>query len=198
MEKLKETVSSPKGRKIIYIICAAILVGWVIFRFAAVASEGAMYVFNATRVAADVGAPIQVVEAVKKDSVLKEPIAIKNNKAYVSSSRVDKFKVGQKVGNGKIISVSENIDLDSGMHVIRTRGVEDGLQYAEFVGDGYLVPAYSVKNGTVLVVEDGKAVSRNVKVIRQDSENALISDGLKDGDKVILSKVNAGDKVQIK
>lgn len=198
MEKLKEKVSSPKGRKLVYIVCAAILLGWVIFRFAAVASENSLYVFNASRVAADVGAPIQAVEVYKKTDVLKEPISVKNNRAYVSGSRVDKFSAGQNIGDGKIVSVSANIDLDSGMHVIRTRGVSDGLQYAEFVGNGYFIPAYAVNNESVFVIEDGKAVLRDVKVVRQDSETAFISEGLSDGDKVILSKVKAGDKVQAK
>ena len=84
------------------------------------------------------------------------------------------------------------------MHVVRTRGASDGLQYAEFVGNGYFVPAYAVKGNSVLIAENGVAASREVTVVRQDSEKAFISEGLKDGDKVILSKVNAGDKVQVK
>lgn len=198
MEKLKEKVSSPKGKRYTYIFCGVILLCWVVFRFSAIGAEKSLNVFNAARVAADIGTPVDVIEVSKTEDIIKEPIGIKNNRAYVSSARVDKLRSGQKVGNGEIVSVSSSIDLDTGMHVVRTRGASDGLQYAEFVGNGYFVPAYAVKGNSVLIAENGVAASREVTVVRQDSEKAFISEGLKDGDKVILSKVNAGDKVQVK
>lgn len=198
MEKLKEKVSSPKGKRYTYIFCGVILLCWVVFRFSAIGAEKSLNVFNAARVAADIGTPVDVIEVSKTEDIIKEPIGIKNNRAYVSSARVDKLRSGQKVGNGEIVSVSSSIDLDTGMHVVRTRGVSDGLQYAEFIGNGYFVPAYAVKGDSVLIAENGVAEFRKVTVIRQDSEKAFISEGLKDGDKVILSKVNAGDKVQVK
>lgn len=198
MEKLKEKVSSPKGKRYTYIFCGVILLCWVVFRFSAIGAEKSLNVFNAARVAADIGTPVDVIEVSKTEDIIKEPIGIKNNRAYVSSARVGKLRSGQKVGNGEIVSVSSSIDLDTGMHVVRTRGVSDGLQYAEFIGNGYFVPAYAVKGNSVLIAENGVAASREVTVVRQDSEKAFISEGLKDGDKVILSKVNAGDKVQVK
>lgn len=198
MEKLKETVSSPKGKRYTYIFCGVILLCWVVFRFSAIGAEKSLNVFNAARVAADIGTPVDVIEVSKTEDIIKEPIGIKNNRAYVSSARVGKLRSGQKVGKGEIVSVSSSIDLDTGMHVVRTRGVSDGLQYAEFIGNGYFVPAYAVKGDSVLIAENGVAEFRKVTVIRQDSEKAFISEGLKDGDKVILSKVNAGDKVQVK
>ena len=198
MEKLKETISLPKARRYTYLLCGVFLLCLVIFRFSAIGAEKSLNVFNAARMAADVGAPVEIIEVSKTEDIIKEPIGIENNRAYVSAARVGKLHRGQKVGEGEIISVSSNIDLDTGMYVIKTRGVSDGLQYAEFVGTGYFVPAYAVNNNSVLVFEDGFAVSRDVIVIRQDSENAFILEGLNDGDKVILSKVNAGDKVQVK
>lgn len=198
MEKLKETISSPKARRYTYLLCGVFLLCLVIFRFSAIGAEKSLNVFNAARMAADVGAPVEIIEVSKTEDIIKEPIGIENNRAYVSVARVGKLHRGQKVGEGEIISVSSNIDLDTGMYVIKTRGVSDGLQYAEFIGTGYFVPAYAVNNNSVLVFEDGFAVSRDVIVIRQDSENAFILEGLNDGDKVILSKVNAGDKVQVK
>ena len=198
MEKMKETISSPKWKRYTYIFCGFILLCWVVFRFSAISAEKALSVFNAARMAADVGLPVEVIEVAKTEDVIKEPIGIKNNRAYVSSARVGKLRSGQKVGNGEIVSVSSSIDLDTGMHVVRTRGVSDGLQYAEFVGSGYFIPAYAVKNNVVFVAEDGIAVSRDVRVVRQDSEKAFISEGLNEGDKVILSKVNSGDKIRVK
>ena len=79
---------------------------------------------------------------------------------------------------------------------MRTSGVDDGLQYAEFETVGFFVPLYAVNDGIVMIDDNGIATPRDVKIIRQDADKALV-DGLQDGDVVILSKVSAGDKVQI-
>jgi hypothetical protein len=80
---------------------------------------------------------------------------------------------------------------------VRTRGVADGLHYAEFTANGLFVPLYAIKDNTVFIVENGIAVARNITIARQDSETAYISSGLNSGDVVILSTVNAGDKVSV-
>lgn len=198
MEKIQRTMATKKFKKIAYITLVAVLAGWVIFRFAAVASENARFVFNASRVAADTGAPVLAIEMTNASGTLYEPLAVKNNRAYVTASRAKKLRAGQKVGDGKIVSVSSNIDYDTGMYVVRTSGVADGLQMAEFTADGYFVPLYAITDGTVYVAENGVAIARAVEIARQDSENAYIKSGLHDGDVVILSSVRAGDKVQIK
>jgi hypothetical protein len=183
-------------KKFAYILCAVAIVGWVVFRFAAIGSEHTRYVFNAARVSADHGAPVEVLEVSKKTDVLKEPLAVKNNRAYVSGARIDKFAPGQKVGDGVIVSVSYGIDLDSGMHVIKTRGVKDGMNYAQSKNTGYFVPAQAVRNGAVMVAIDGAAKKRDVKVTSWDSETAVITNGLSDGDKIILSKIAEDSKVK--
>ncbi|MFQ6702817.1 MAG: hypothetical protein ACLRFO_01265 [Alphaproteobacteria bacterium] len=198
MEKIQRTLAAKKFKKITYIALVAILAGWVIFRFAAVASENARSVFNASRVAADTGLPVMAIEMSNKGGTLYEPLAVKNNRAYVSGARAKNLRAGQKVGNGKIVSVSSNIDYDTGMYVVRTSGVADGLQMAEFNATGHFVPLYAITDGTVYVAENGIATARNVEIARQDSENAYIKSGLRNGDVVILSSVRAGDKVQIK
>lgn len=197
MEKIQRTMATKKFKKVMYIATVAVLVGWVIFRFAAVASENARYVFNAARVSADVGAPIESVVMQRASGTLYEPLAVKNNRAYVSGARASKLRAGQRVGDGKIVSVSSNIDYDTGMYVVRTTGVADGLQFAEFTTTGHFVPLYAITDGSVFVAQDGVAVARSVKIARQDSENAYIASGLQDGDIVILSTVHAGDKVKV-
>ena len=198
MEKIQKTMATKKFKKIAYISLIAILVGWVIFRFAAVASENSRFVFNAARVAADTGAPVMAIEMADTDGVLYEPLAVKNNRAYVSAERARKLRAGQKVGGGKIVSVSSNIDYDTGMYVVRTTGVSDGLQMAEFSAHGLFVPLYAISNNSVFVIENGVAVARDINISRQDSENAYVVSGLRTGDIVILSSVRAGDKVQMK
>lgn len=198
MEKIQKTLATKRFKKVIYISLIAVLVGWVIFRFAAVASENARYVFNASRIAADAGAPVTAIEMSRKSGVLYEPLAIQNNRAYVSADRAARLKAGQKIGNGKIVSVSSNLDYDTGMYVVRTTGVSDGLQFAEYTATGYFVPLHAISNGAVMVVQDGTAHVRQIQIARQDSENAYVSSGLSDGDVVILSSVKSGDKVQIR
>lgn len=184
-------------KKFAYIFCAVALVGWVAFRFAAIGSENSRYVFNATRVAVEQGAPADVLEIHKDTGILKEPLSVKNNRALVSSARAYKFRAGQNIGDGIIVSVSNNIDLDSGMHIVKTRGVTDGLSYAESEKTGYFIPAHAINNGVVMVSENGVAKKRDIQIAAQDSNQALISMGLTDGDIVILSKIGEGDKIKI-
>ena len=190
MEKVKLQLKSEKIKNILYGACAVALIGWVVFRFAAIGAENARAVFNPARAAADVGAPVYAMKMTRGVGVLREPIEIKDNRALVSSVRVGKLQPGQRVGDGEIVSVSNNVDLNTGMHIVRTRGATDGLQYAEFESDGYFVPLYAVSNGVVMLDVDGVATPRDVNIV------ALV-EGLSDGDVVILSHIGAGDKVQI-
>ena len=197
MEKIAENLKTTKMKRFFTILLIAVLVGWVIFRFAAVASENSRHVFNAARVAIDQGTPIEAITVLRTDGVLREPIAVKNNRALVSGARVEKLRAGQKIGDGKIVSVSRNIDYDTGMHVVRTSGVSDGLQFAEISGNGYYVPVSAIENGVVMVVDGDVADARHVTVAAQDASVAYITGGLNDGDRVILSHVNPGTKVRV-
>ena len=196
MERFIKSWNTPRTRHIVYIVFMAIMLGWVIFRFAMIISENKMDVFNPSRGAAQNGIPVNTIVMQSQSGVLREPITVQNNHAYVSASRLDKLHRGSRVGNGEIVSISHDIDLNSGMHIVRTRGVSDGLQYAEYKTDGYFVPLYAIHNGTVMVAENNIATPRTVTVIHTDAENAMV-DGLADGDIVILSKVDAGQSVKL-
>lgn len=197
MEKIAENLKTKKMKQFFAILTIAILIGWVVFRFAAVASENSRHVFNAARVAIDQGMPIEAITVSRTDGVLREPIAVKNNRALVSGARVVKLRAGQKIGNGTITSVSRKIDYDTGMHVVRTSGVADGLQFAEISGNGFYLPVSAIENNTVMVVEDGVATVRNVVINAQDANMAQITSGLNDGERVILSRVQDGTKVKV-
>ncbi len=184
-------------QKIISICCVAALVFWVGYRICAIIGMNNRFVFNATRDAQENGTPVVVMTAINKSGVLREPLSVKNNTALVSGMRVGLFRIGQHVGNGEIKSVSSKIDYDSGMYVIKTRNVSDGLQYAEYRRNGYFIPLYAINNSHVFVVDNNVATLRNVVIARQDSEMALITQGLNDGDLVVLSRVESGEKVKI-
>jgi len=180
-------------KKLIYILLAIIIAGWIGYRVYAIYSESQREVFNAARVEEK---PVEVMIVREEMGVLREPLFIKNNRAFVSHQRVRKFGVGQRVGTGHIVSVANKLDLDTGMYLIKTTNVQDGEQFAEAKYTGFFVPIYAVSDGKVMVIEDGVAATREVKIMNQDSEWVLIFRGLNDGDIIILSKVEEGAKVQ--
>ncbi|MEE1029574.1 MAG: hypothetical protein UIC65_00960 [Alphaproteobacteria bacterium] len=197
MDKIQQALRSKKIKHTFFIALVAIMVGWVIFRFIAFASENARFVYNASRVASENGLPVEYVIVHIESGTLYEPLSVKNNRAYVSGERASKMRAGQKIENGKITFVSNNIDLNTGMYLVRTSGVSDGLHFAEFTTNGIFVPLYAISDNSVFVADNGIATKRNIKIARQDSENAYVESGLNSGDVVILSKVQSGVKVKL-
>ncbi len=197
MKGLREFLHNKRTRHILYAVVVAGLVLWVIYRFVAIGMANNMQIFNAARDANLNGVPVNVMIASNGDGVLREPIMINNNRGYVAASRIGKFAAGQKIGNGVITSVASRIDLDSGMYVVRTRGVENGLQFAEYKTNGIFVPVHAIENDTVMVVRNGVARAAHVKIARQDADNALIKSGLASGDLIVLGNVADGIKVKI-
>ena len=191
-------VKNPKQvKKWIYILSMFAIVFWICFRIVALILQHNQDVFNISRDVSMNGTPVLTMTAQNSSGVLHEPITVEKNKAYVTGNRVGLFRAGQKVGNGKITSVSQNINLDTGMYVIKTSNVENGLQYVEYTRNGYFVPVYAVVDDNVFVYENGVATLRKVIVAHSDADVALITQGLHDGDIVILSKVSSGEKVRI-
>ena len=169
----------------------------VIYRFVTYGMEQNMSVFNLTRDANVNGVPVSVVELKQTDGVIYEPLFINNNRGYASSMRIGRFRVGQKIsGGGEVVSVSNSIDLDSGMHIVRTRGAADGAHLVEIHGNGFYVPTYAIQNGNVFVVRDGIAHITPVVVVRGDADNTMI-EGVSDGDVVVTSHVSDGVKVKV-
>ncbi|MBR1380407.1 MAG: hypothetical protein IJ560_02355 [Alphaproteobacteria bacterium] len=184
-------------KKFVYVACVCAVVLWIIYRFVAIAIEGRMDVFNAARDADVNGAPVMVMTAHETNGVLREPMFVRSNRAYISGGRIGLFRVGYRVGDGKIISVSSDIDLDTGMYVVRTTGVADGETFMEYTARGFFVPVYAVENNTVMVMENGVATSRTIKTSGRDADNVVITDGISDGDVVILSNIANGARVRI-
>lgn len=197
MEKIEQIIHSKKFKHGFFVAFIVAMTAWATFRFATIASENARDVFNIARVYNTNGTTVETMIAESKTGTLYEPLSVKNNRAYVSKSRAKTLQVGQRIGTGTIKYVSRGVDLNTGMYVVKTIDVDDGLQFAEFTTDGIFVPLYAIKNNQVFVAENGIATARDVVVKYQDAENALVSGGLKNGDIVILSSINAGEKVQL-
>ena len=191
-------IKNPKKiKRLIYLLVVFGLLFWIGFRITALIMQHNQQVFNIARDVSENGTPILTMTAQNTSGVLHEPITVENNRAYVTGNRVGLFRTGQKVGNGKIASVSQNINIDTGMYVIKTTNVENGLQYVEYTRNGYFVPVYAVVDENVFVYDNGVATLRKVIVAHSDADVALITQGLHDGDIVILSKVSDGERVRI-
>lgn len=199
-EKIEQIIKKLKTRKsknIIYITVGVLVVLVFGYRFYKVSQENNFDVFNIIRHNANHGVVVNVLNIEKTKGVLLEPITVKNNRAYVSGKRVGVFNAGQKIGDCKIVSVSHNIDLDTGMHIIKTSNCKDGLQYVEKEKSGFYVPVSAIHGNTVYVVNNGVAQIREIVILDRDAQNVLIKSGLQEGDVVILSNVKNGEKIKI-
>lgn len=200
IEKIEQTLknlNTPKNKKIIYrtlVVLAVLLVG---YRFYSVERENSFKVFNIIRNNMKNGTPVEVIKMEKTNGVLLEPLTIKNNRAYVSGSRISVFKPGQKIGDCKIVSVSHNIDLDTGMHIITTAKCQNGLQYVEKEKNGFYIPVSAIHGNVVYVADNGVARIREIVIQDRDAQNALIKSGISEEDIVILSNVTDNEKIKI-
>ena len=120
-----------------------------------------------------------------------------NNRAYVSGSHRRGLKVGQKVGGGEITYVANNLDLDTGMYIVKTKNVDDGVVFAESECNGFFIPTYAVRESQIMRAESGVAVSVSVNINAADSDFSCVSGDIHDGDIIVLSKVSAGQKMNI-
>ena len=197
IEDIVKKLNTPKSKKIIYIIVAIIIAFLFIHRFYVFFQENRFHVFNIVRNNLDIGTPVNVLRMEKTNGILYEPLTIKNNTAFISGPRLNVFRVGQKSGDCKIVSVSKNIDLDTGMHVIKTKNCNDGLQYIEKEKIGFYIPISAISANVVYVVNNGVAEKRIIEIIDRDSKNALIKSGIQDGDIVILSNVQDNEKIKV-
>ena len=197
IENIVKKLKTRKSKNIIYTAIIISVVSIFGYRFYSVANENNFQVFNMARFNATNGTPVRVLKMQKTDGVLYEPITIKNNRAYVSGKRVNMFYAGQKVGDCKVISVSKNIDLDTGMHVIKTSNCADGLHYAENKKNGFYIPVSAIHGNVVYVAEQGVARAVKIDIENQDMQNALVKSGIKSSDIVILSDVQNNQKIKI-
>ena len=196
MEILGRKFDDKKLKKNVYTAVLVVLVGWFIYRFVMVAIESRMVVFNPARDANKNGILVETIVADKKDGVINFPIAIKNNRAYVSGHARAKLRAGQKIAEGGTVAyVSNSLDFDSGMYMVKTQGANDGVNNVEIPCNGYFIPVYAVRDGVVMIEKSGIATEQKVNVVATDSGSACILGGLDNGDVVILSKVSNGQKV---
>ena len=93
-----------KLNKNIYTAVLVVLIGWFVYRFVMVAIESRMVVFNPVRDANKNGTLVETIVVNNKNGVINFPIAIKNNRTYVSGRARAKLRAGQKIADGGTIT----------------------------------------------------------------------------------------------
>ena len=197
IDNVIKKLNTKKSKNIIYTTIVIAVVCIFGYRFYTVAQEHGFQVFNVVRNNLDNGTPVETITMTKTNGILYEPLTIKNNTAFISGARLNIFKPGQKSGNCKIVSVSYKIDLDSGMHIIKTSGCKNDLQYIEKEKFGFYVPVSAISGNTVYIANNGVAEIRTITIEDRDAQNALIKSGVQEGDVLILSKVTNNEKIKI-
>jgi hypothetical protein len=129
-------------------------------------------IHNIARIHGENGVPINFVIAERREDYLEFPIYIESGRALVSAARVKRFEVGMTVKNenARITSVSNRIDLDSGMFVVRFSKNITGNFFIQKRHTGFFLPLDSV-------LPDG------AKIIAGDWRQMVVT-GIKAGDKI--------------
>jgi len=186
-----------KVKKNLYTAVLIVLVFWFVYRFIMVAIESHMTVFNPIRDSEENGIIVDTLSAKQISGVIKTPISVESNRAYVSAAHRRGLKVGQKIGDGEIVYVANQLELDTGMYVVKTKNVNDGVVFAESNCEGFFIPTYAVRNSVIMRAESGTAIAVPVTVIASDSDFSCVLGDLHDDDIVVLSNVEPGQKVNV-
>lgn len=185
-----------QNKKKLYIYIVTIICVAFVFRFVKVAIERYEKILCPQREFIENGKKVEVLEIKKQNNFIKVPLTIKNNIAYIPQNKLNLFFKNQKIENGgEIVVVNKNLDLDTGMYILKTKNVTDGLNYALIYKDGIFIPTDSIDENKVYVKENNKAVVKNINIIMRDENIALI-EGLEEGDILIISKIQDGEKVK--
>jgi hypothetical protein len=153
------------------ILVLALIVG---HRIQSLRDEARRSVNNVVRIQREKGIPREYAVAKKTTDFLEIPLFVQNGRALVGASQVGKFAAGQKIKGSRhvITSVSKNIDLDTGMFVIRVSGNITGNFLVLSRYTGYFLPADAV-------------LPPGAKIIARDA-GRIVAVGLRDGDEVVV------------
>lgn len=159
--------------KKLIVLALIIAVGMISrYRIEKIESDNVRTVNNIVRIQGEKGIPKYTVVANKTTDFLLEPIYIENGRSLVSIGRINKFRIGDIIHeqNAYITFISQTIDLDSGMFIIKVSKNITGSFLVEKKYTGYFLPVESV-------------LPDSAKIIAKDS-NRLVAIGLNDGDKI--------------
>lgn len=185
-----------QNKKKLYTYIAIIIAIAFVYRFIKVGMEKFEVILSPQREFITNGKKVEILEIKNENNYIKVPVTIKNNTAFIPQNKLELFFKNQKIENGgEIISVNKKLDLDTGMYVLKTKGVTDGLNYALIYKNGIFIPTNAIDENKVYVKENNFAVTKNITVIIRD-ENTAFVEGLNEGDILITSKIQNGEKVK--
>lgn len=172
------------------------------------------------------GRPVVVEEVRKKDvplyiKVTAWQIGDRLFEGHVSKDIRDKLSVGQemvflvdgKEVNGSIAKIADEISIETGMYPVHVSAAETfhlegwvvAYAHTETMHDVICVPNEVIdKEGEISFVwkaVDGKAVRQEIAVGQRDGYGAMVTQGLKEGDLVIIkgfSSLSEGDKINVR
>ena len=125
------------------------------------------------------------------------------------------LKVGQGEFNGKVNFIDNVVNTNMGTVLAKAEfNNDEGKLLPGMFGhvtmggfyqkDGFKIPQVALQQTDVktyvLVVEDGKVASKDVKITYQTKDAAVVSEGLNEGDKIIMNnflKIGVGAPVEI-
>ncbi|MCL1973179.1 MAG: hypothetical protein FWG57_09410 [Endomicrobia bacterium] len=183
-------------KRILYILLFAVIIaGLAANRVAHISEENAREVFNIARFVKIYGAPVETMTARTERDFLRAPVAVRRERIFVSGSRINEFRAGQRLSNGsRILSVPRRVDLDTGLFTITTNS-PPGNFFVEIEHTGMFVPLYAISDSSVMVAENGIAAAKRVRVVAEDIDRAVIR-GLAEGDVIILTNVEPAAKIR--
>ena len=146
----------------------------VSYRIREIRREGLQTVNNIARIHAERGVPRDYITVNRTTDFLEEPLFIQNGRALVSTGRINRFAVGQEIkgANATITSISRNIDLDTGMFVVRV---------SRNITGNFIV----LRRFTGFFLPHEADLPKGARVVARDMSRMVVT-GLQNGDKVVV------------
>lgn len=214
-----------KKRNWLYLILAVTSIFLVIGKQRSVVQERDQVIVSTTSEWAQKGKPVVVYEVKKRDVELNTKITMRQLsgnvfEGYVSEDTRNRIKVGQQIlfdvegknFKGTVTMTADSISLDTGMY--RVQASFDGSMdikslVVAFVHTDTLAGVICIPNEVidkeygksfVWKVQNLKAVRQDVTIGSRDGYGAVVMNGLKEGDLVVINgffMLSQGDKVNI-
>jgi len=167
-----------KNSKILARIAITLVVmffaAWTLYRIDRLGADKDLRINNIVRIHAETGIPQRKLVAEKTTDFLLEPVHVSNGRALVSGSRIGQFQVGQGVlgQNSRVTFVSNRIDIDTGMYIVRFSGNISGTVMVMRRYTGFFLPLEA-------------ELPPGVRVISRDAKRQVVM-GLQDGQEVVI------------
>ena len=132
---------------------------WTAYRIDRLGADKNLRINNIVRIHTETGIPQSTVVAEQTSEFLLEAVHVTNGRALVSGSRIGRFRVGQGVlgENSRVTMVSNRVDIDSGMYIVRFSGNISGTVMVMRRYTGFFLPLEAeLPDGARVIARDAK------------------------------------------